>query len=168
MGFGRICVQNVELNFKEKGLGRGIYKPLPGDGPSSSKQIPSNAQWRLKTMISAGGFSAYQMVFGPNPLDLFCWENKYEDLMFAQDTSFAGQSVQQWKLRMRAQEAALEKIANRKVRRLLAYNRSFNCTDINAGDSVLFFTAHSQRSLPRGTEPAKNLDIGETGATQSF
>ena len=54
--------------------------------------------------MSGNGFSAYQMVFGSNPVDLFGWGGKDEDLMFPQDTSVAGQFAQQRKLRMRAQE----------------------------------------------------------------
>ena len=57
--------------------------------------------------------------------------------MFAQDTSVAGQFAQQWKLRLRAQEATLKEIANSKLRRLLARNKSSNCADIAVRDSGL-------------------------------
>ena len=67
----------------------------------------AEAQWRLNTLISGSGFAAYQLVFGPNPADLHGWGDRDEDLAFAQDTSLSGQFVQQWKLRMMAQEAAL-------------------------------------------------------------
>ena len=40
-------------------------------------------------MLSANGFSAYQMVFGSNPVDLFGWEDGDEDMLFAQDTPLA-------------------------------------------------------------------------------
>ena len=50
------------------------------------------------------------MVFGSNPVDLYAWEGKDEDLAFAQDTSLSGQFVQQWKLRRMAQEAALKEL----------------------------------------------------------
>ena len=56
-------------------------------------------------------------------MDLFGWEGADADLMFAQDTSLAGQFVQQRKLRMRAQEAALQEVAKSKLRRLLPRNK---------------------------------------------
>ena len=66
------------------------------------------------------------MAFGPNPVDSFVWGDGNEDLLFAQDASLAGQFVQRWKLRMRAQEATLKEVANSKLRRLLARNKTFN------------------------------------------
>ena len=58
------------------------------------------------------------MVFGSNPLDLFGRGDAGGDLMFAQDTSLAGQFVQRWKLRIRAQEATLKDVTDSKLRRL--------------------------------------------------
>ena len=69
---------------------------------------------------------------------------------------------------MRAQEAVLKEVANSIFRRLLAYTKSFNCADANAGDSVLFHEAQNRRSSPRLRGPAKILDIDETGATVTF
>ena len=88
--------------------------------------------------------------------------------MFAQDTSISGQFVQQWKLRMKAQEAAMKEIANSKLRRLLAYNKTFECTDIKMGDTVLFYKSPHRKSHPRWRGPAKILDIDETGVTVKF
>ena len=48
------------------------------------KTILSEAQWRLHTMLSASGISAYKMVFGASPVDMFEWGGGGEDLMFAQ------------------------------------------------------------------------------------
>ena len=62
------------------------------------------------------------MIFRSDPADLFGWDDKDEDLMFTQDTSLSGQFVQQRHLRIRAQEAALQEVANSKLRRLLAFN----------------------------------------------
>ena len=76
------------------------------------------------------------MVFGSNPVDLFGWEGGDEDMLFAQDSSLAGQFVNQWKLRMRAQEATLKEIANNKLRRVLPRNKTFNCAEIDVGDTV--------------------------------
>ena len=78
------------------------------------------------------------MVVGSNPADLFRWGNKGEDLTFAQDTSLSSQFVQPWKLRMMAQEAALKEVANGKLRRLLASDKSFNCNDVKISSTVLF------------------------------
>ena len=44
-----------------------------------------------------------------------------------------GRYVQQWELRMQAQEMTLKKVAISKVRGLLAYNKSFNCADSHFG-----------------------------------
>ena len=79
----------------------------------------------LNTMISASGYSASQLVFGSNPVDPYGWRDQEED-----------QFAQQWKLRMMAQEAALKEVANRKLLRLLASNKTFNCTDVKIGRSV--------------------------------
>ena len=66
-------------------------------------------------MLSTGGFSAYQMASGR--------EGDNEDLFSAQDALLAGQCAQQRKLRMRAQDAPLEEVANSNLRRLLANNK---------------------------------------------
>ena len=79
------------------------------------------------------------MVFGSNPADLFGWDDSEEDLLFAQDTSSKGQFANQWKLRMRAQEATLKEVANSKLRRILAHNQTFNCTEVAVGDTVLLY-----------------------------
>ena len=39
---------------------------------------------------------------------------------------------------MAAHEAVLKEVANSKLRRLFAKNKSFNCTDVKIGDSALF------------------------------
>ena len=77
------------------------------------------------------------MVFGSKPGEFFGREADNEDLLFTQDTSLAEQFAQQWKLRMRALEAVLKEVAKRKLRRLLANNKSVNCAGITTGDSVL-------------------------------
>ena len=46
-------------------------------------------------MISVGGFSAYQMAFGSNLVDLFGWEDADEGMLFTQDKSPSGQFAQQ-------------------------------------------------------------------------
>ena len=108
------------------------------------------------------------MVFGSNPADLFGWDDSEEDLLFAQDTSLAGQFVNQWKLRMRAQEATLKGVANSKLRRILAHNQTFNCTEVAVGDMVLFYKTPNRKSSPRRRGPAKVSEIDETGVTVYF
>ena len=80
-------------------------------------------------------------------------------LLFAQDTSLAGQFVQQGKLRMRAQEATLKEAPNSKLRRLPARNKTFNCAEIGMGDMVLFYKARNRESLPRWRGPAKVIKM---------
>ena len=75
---------------------------------ASGTEILAEAKWRLGTLVSGGGFSAYQMVFGTNPADLFGRGDKDGDLTFAQEASLLGRCAQQWGLRMMAQEAALK------------------------------------------------------------
>ena len=81
------------------------------------------------------------------PSDFFGLGDGDEDLLFAQDTSLAGQFVQPWKLRTRAQEATLKEAADGKIRRLLARNETFNCAEIDVGDIVLFYKAQNRESL---------------------
>ena len=133
-----------------------------------NKAILAEAQWRLRAMLSASGFPAYQMVFGSNPADLFGWEDGDEDLMFAQDTSLAGQFAPQWKLRLKAQASTLKEIAKIKLRRLLAQNKTFDCAEINVGDMALSYKAQNRKSSPRRRGPAKVLEIDETGETVPF
>ena len=80
---------------RRNGLARGIYNRLVEDDRFSSEEILGEVQWRLNTMLATSGFSAYQMVFGSNPADLFGWGDSEEDLLFAQDASSAGQFVNQ-------------------------------------------------------------------------
>ena len=62
-----------------------MYNRFIEDDRFSGRQILSELQWRLDTMISAGGFSARQMLVGSNPADLFGWEDADEDTLFTQD-----------------------------------------------------------------------------------
>ena len=54
----------------------------------------AEVQFCLSSLISGGGFSTYQMVFGSKPGG-FGREDKDECLTFAQDFSPSGQFVQQ-------------------------------------------------------------------------
>ena len=53
------------------GLARGIYNCLFADDRYTSRQIPSEVQWRAKTMISASVYSAFPLHCRPDPADLF-------------------------------------------------------------------------------------------------
>ena len=90
-------------------------------------------------MISAGGYSAFQFVFGPNPVNLYERDDQDEDLLFAQDTPVSAQFAQQWKLRMVAQSPVLKGVANSTLGRLLEYGKTSNCTDVKIGDSSLLY-----------------------------
>ena len=103
-------------------------------------------QWRSKTMISASGYSAYQLVFGPSHVDRFGWGNQDEDSIFDQDACLSGQFVQRWKLGMMAQEAALNEVAKRKLRRLFAYETTVNCAEVRTGK------APNRKSAPEWTK----------------
>ena len=83
------------LPGRRNGIARGIYNCPVEDDRFSNSNILSGARWRLNAMRSASGPSAYRMVFGPNPADLCGWEDKDEDLQFAQGTSVSGQFAQQ-------------------------------------------------------------------------
>ena len=82
--------------------------------------------------------------------------------------ALAGQFVQQWKLRMRAQEATLKEVAKSKLRRLLARKATHSCTEIDVGDIVLFYKAQDRGSLRRRRGPAKVLEMDESGVAMSF
>ena len=68
--------------------------------------------------------------------------------MSAQGTPLPGQLAQQWKLHMMEQEAALKQIATSRLRRLLARNESFTCTDGKIGGAVLSDKAQSKEGAP--------------------
>ena len=80
---------------RRNGLARGISNRLREDDRFSGKQILAEALWCLNTLISRSGFSAYRLVFGSNPVDLFGWQDEDEDLALAHDTSLSVQFVQQ-------------------------------------------------------------------------
>ena len=69
---------------------------------------------------------------------------------------------------MMAQEAALKEIADSRLRRLLAFNRSLTCTDAKIGCAALFYKARSKKSAPRRRGRALISDIDETGAAVAF
>ena len=104
---------------RRDGLEREIYICPAADDRLSGEQILSEVPWCLNTLMPGGGYSAYQFVFGSNPIDSSGRDDKDGDLPSAQGTSPSGQFAQQWKLRTMAQEAAVEEVANGALRRLL-------------------------------------------------
>ena len=91
-----------------------------------------------------------------------------EDLAAARDTSLSGQFVQQWKLGTTAQERALREIANCRLRRLLACNKSFTCADVEIGDALLSLQVQGKKITPRRRGPALISDVDVTSATVKF
>ena len=59
------------ISERRNGLARGIYNRLKEDSFYTGAQILSEMQWCLNTLVSASGYSAYQLVFGSNPMDLY-------------------------------------------------------------------------------------------------
>ena len=57
---------------------------IEGNDRFPGNQSLAEVQWRLKTLISGAWKldhgSAYQLVYGSNPADLFGWEDRDEDL----------------------------------------------------------------------------------------
>ena len=69
-----------------------------------------------------------------------------ENLLFAQDAKLSGQLAQQREIRMMAQRPALREAANGKLRRLSAYNKSSNGTDVKIGGSAFFIRRPQERA----------------------
>ena len=80
------------------------------------------AQFCLNAMLSYWGSSAYQMALGSNPVGPCVRQDDDGDLDAAKDASILGRFVQEWKLRMLAQEAPLKEIAIVELRPLLPQN----------------------------------------------
>ena len=80
-------------------------------------------------------FSASLLVFGSHPVDLCGRDGQEEDLLRRTPPPREGFG-QEWKIRMMAQKAASTEVANSKLRRLSAYNATFNCADVEIGDGL--------------------------------
>ena len=66
---------------------------------------------------------------------------------------------------MMVREAARKEVANSKLRRRLAYDKSSKCTDVGIGDTAPFYEAANGKSAPRRKGPARILGFGDTGVT---
>ena len=67
-----------------------------------------------------------------------------------------------------AQEAAPKGMTNRKLRRLLAHNRSSNCAAAKIGDSAQSYLAVNRKRAPRRRGPAAILDIDDTDVAAEY
>ena len=67
-----------------------------------------------------------------------------------------------------AQEATSNEVANRKLRRLLAYSESFKCTDVQIGGTAFFFDAMNRKSTPRWGAPTEISGNDETAVAVKF
>ena len=92
---------------RRNGIAHRIYNRLRSDDRFPGEQILAEVQWCLNTLISEGGFSTYQMVFGSNPVDPCGRGDKDEESVSTQDPSLSGQVAQQRGLRTMALVAAL-------------------------------------------------------------
>ena len=72
-----------------------MFCRLLADDRFSGKQMSSEVQSRLNTLVSAGGISASRLALGSSPVDLFGRDDRDEDFRFAQDTSPPGQFARQ-------------------------------------------------------------------------
>ena len=59
----------------------------------------------------------------------------------------------------------MKEVANSKLRELLAYNKSFDYTDGETGETAPLYKSAKKKSAPRRRGPAKILDVDETGVT---
>ena len=99
------------LPERRDGLARGIYDLLLAGDRVASKQFLNEVQYCLGALSGARGYSAYQVVFGPNYADHYRWRGGGDGILLAQETSIPGRLVQHWKLRMMTQVAALKEMA---------------------------------------------------------
>ena len=79
----------------------------------------------MNTLKSDGGRSAYQHLFGSNLVDPSGRGDKGGDLLSAKDSPLL------------AREAGLNAAANSKLRLLLSYNMSLDCTEVKVGVTAL-------------------------------
>ena len=88
MTFGRIFERRVVFcsDFRERG--RVLCSLGEGMGLHVAflivwrRMVASRARWHLNTLLSAIGYAFYQLVFGPNPADLFGRGDDDEDFLF--------------------------------------------------------------------------------------
>ena len=67
-----------------------------------------------------------------------------------------------------AQEAALKGIATGRLRKFLAYDKSFACANVNIVDTALLYKAQNKKGAPRWRGLASILHIDEAGVAVEF
>ena len=70
--------------------GAGVYNRLAAYGPFASRSISGGVQFRLNALLNLGGFSAFRVVFGSNPVDLYVRRDDDNDLELAHATPISG------------------------------------------------------------------------------
>ena len=121
------------------GLLRDILFRRGADDRISDRGSLNEVQVCPSATLSHGGSSAYQVVPGRNPADLFMRQDGNIDSDLSRDASISGQFVQQWKLHASALDSTLKVIADSKLRRHSLRNISFELTDVQVGGAALVF-----------------------------
>ena len=111
-------------------LARRPYNRLVADDRFAIKQILTEAHYCLHSLLSASGYSAYRLIFGSNPADVFGRGGDVGGLLLAQDASRSGQFARRREFRVTAREAAWRDAANSKRGRASAISRPFNSADV--------------------------------------
>ena len=142
-------------------LDRRIFNLLNAEGRCTDRAIWNKAQFCLNNTLNRGGFSAYQIVFGPDPADWY-------RLDFRQNASASSQFAHQLKLRVVAPEAMLRGMANGRLRRPPAPNPTFQNPGIEVGDSVICYEENSRKSALERGGPAAILGVDATGVKVKF
>ena len=96
------------------------------------------------------------------------WRDDDSNLDVAQDPAISGHFLQKWKLRTMAQGTAMKEIASSKLRRLLADNKSSDCTDEKVAGSGIFYTLAGRKSAPKWRGPTVIPGIDEAGVAAKF
>ena len=95
------------------------------------------------------------MFFGANPVDLYMRKGNDDEQACLRQSPGGGQAVQQRGLRILPQEATSKEMADSKLRRPTAYNRTVQRPEIVAGGPIVFYKqigreSSSQTARPRG------------------
>ena len=72
------------------------------------------------------------------------------------------------RIELLCQEGAPKELANSELRRILAYIKSFNRTDVNVGDSAPLYKAVNLKCTPRRRGPTRILDFDGAGVVAEF
>ena len=101
-------------------------------------------------------------------MDLFPQPDSASDLGFVQNASVTTEFTFQWKVRVMAEEAMQEEMADIKLRRILSRDQPFVCAGVADRESAVFPKQIGFKSTPRWQGPAILSDIDEAGVTAKF